>query len=41
MDADGDGSISYMEFANKLRDDPEFDRRIKKRANGKLALLKQ
>ena len=41
VDADGDGNISYQEFTNKFRDDPEFDRRMRMRANNRLALLKQ
>jgi len=41
VDADGDGSVSYQEFANKFRDDAVFDKRMQRRANNRLALLKQ
>ena len=41
VDANNDGIISYMEFANKFRQDPVYVNRMKKRANNRLALLKQ
>jgi hypothetical protein len=41
VDANKDGWISYSEFAAKLRDDPQFEIRMKQRANNKLGHMKQ
>lgn len=41
VDADMDGYVSYVEFAAKFRDDPEFDERMKNRANDRLAEFKE
>lgn len=41
VDADGDGQVSYQEFAAKFRDDPDFDVRMVKRANDRLAEFKE
>lgn len=40
IDSDASGAISYLEFAKQFRDDKEFDERMKRRANNKLAELK-
>ncbi len=40
-DANNDGIISYQEFAAKFRDDPDFDKRMKQRANDRLAEVKE
>lgn len=40
-DANNDGIISYQEFAAKFRDDPDFDKRMKHRANDRLAEVKE
>jgi hypothetical protein len=41
VDANNDGYVSYLEFAAKFRDDPEFDKRMKERANNRLAEFKE
>lgn len=41
VDADQDGQVSYQEFAAKFRDDPDFDVRMIKRANDRLAEFKE
>lgn len=41
VDADQDGQVSYQEFAAKFRDDPDFDSRMIKRANDRLAEFKE
>jgi Ca2+-binding EF-hand superfamily protein len=41
LDANADGSISYAEFAAKLRDNKHFEQRMKARAGTRLAQLKQ
>ena len=41
VDADQDGQVSYQEFAAKFRDDPDFDVRMVKRANDRLAEFKE
>ena len=41
VDADQDGQVSYQEFAAKFRDDPDFDTRMVKRANDRLAEFKE
>ena len=41
VDANMDGMVSYIEFAAKFRDDPEFDKRMKNRANDLLAEYKE
>lgn len=41
VDANNDGVINYLEFASKFRDDPLFDQRMVKRANDRLAKMKE
>lgn len=41
VDANQDGMVSYTEFANKFRDDPDFDARMVKRASQKIQKLKE
>lgn len=41
VDADQDGQVSYQEFSAKFRDDPDFDGRMVKRANDRLAEFKE
>ncbi len=41
VDANMDGVVSYMEFAAKFRDDPNFEKRMTKRANDRLATMKE
>ena len=41
VDADQDGQVSYQEFSAKFRDDPDFDSRMVKRANDRLAEFKE
>ena len=41
VDINKDGQISYAEFAEKFRDDKEFDYRMRERANNRLAEMKQ
>ena len=41
VDANNDGYVSYLEFAAKFRDDPDFDNRMITRANNRLAEFKE
>ena len=41
VDANNDGMINYLEFAAKFRDDKEFDKRMKLRANDRIAHMKE
>jgi hypothetical protein len=41
VDANNDGYVSYLEFAAKFRDDPDFDKRMLERANDRLAQFKE
>lgn len=41
VDANNDGVINYLEFAAKFRDDAGFDKRMKARANDKIAQMKE
>lgn len=41
VDSNNDGSLSYEEFVAKFRDDPQFEQRMFKRANNRLAHMKE
>lgn len=41
VDANNDGVINYLEFAAKFREDPEYEAKMRNRANNRLATLKE